>query len=503
MGGYSTLHSWLYNTLSTRKEGADQMTLRTRFAPSPTGYMHIGNLRTALYAYCIARHGQGTFILRIEDTDRKRNVPKAIQVIYDSLRLAGLSFDEGPGRDGAYGPYIQSQRMEQGIYQRHAEMLVARGEAYPCFCESSRSGTTPQPSRSRRNICRSLTQSEVQARIDAGEHYVIRQRIPDEGVTTFHDLVFGDITVKNSTLDEQVLLKSDGFPTYNFANVVDDHLMAITHVARGVEYLSSTPKYNLLYKGFGWEPPAYVHLPLIVKESGKKLSKRAGDASFQDLMAQGFLPEAIINYIALLGWNPGDDREFFTLEELAAIFDISHINKSKAAFSIQKLEWLNGEHIRRLSPGNFHEYAADFYSPELAAACNTTAISRVIQSRVTRLSDIPAMTSFLVAVPSFDLALFEHSKSKSTCESSRQVLNAVIPILKQLEDWNEETIRQVLVSYAEKAALKTGTVMWPVRVALSGLQSTPGGALEIAAILGKMETIHRIESAVSLLAQAG
>ena len=475
------------------------MMLRTRFAPSPTGYMHIGNLRTALYAYCIARHSQGAFILRIEDTDRKRNVPKAIQVIYDSLRLAGLDYDEGPGKDGGYGPYIQSQRMEQGIYRRHAEMLVERGEAYTCFCESSGGSTAPQSPRSRRNICRSLTLAEAQARNNAGQSYVIRQRIPDEGVTTFHYLVFGDITVKNSTLDEQILLKSDGFPTYNFANVVDDHLMAVTHVVRGVEYLSSTPKYNLLYSSFDWEPPAYVHLPLIVKESGKKLSKRAGDASFQDLMAQGFLPEAIINTIALLGWSPGDDREFFTLEDLVANFDISHINKSKAAFSIQKLEWINGEHIRRLSPGNFHENAADFYPPELAASYDTIAISRVIQSRVTKLGDIPAMTAFLVAVPPFDLALFEHIKSKSTLESSLQVLQAVTPVLNDLKDWNEETIRQVLTDYAVRVNLKTGTVMWPVRVALSGLQSTPGGAIEIAAILGKKETARRIETAVSLL----
>jgi glutamyl-tRNA synthetase len=328
---------------------------------------------------------------------------------------------------------------------------------------------------------------------------VIRQRIPDEDTTTFHDLVFGDITIKNSLLDEQVLLKADGFPTYNFANVVDDHLMAITHVVRGVEYLSSTPKYNLLYSSFGWEPPFYVHLPLIVKESGKKLSKRAGDASFQDLMAQGFLPEAIVNYIALLGWNPGDEREFFTLPDLVSAFDIPRINKSKAAFSIQKLEWLNGEHIRQLAPEIFHARAASFYPAQLKAAGNTAAISRMIQPRVTKLSAIPEMTQFLVEVGSYDTALYEHVKSKSTLESSRMVLKEAIGIFAQIDPWNEETIRQALVDYGARANLKTGTVMWPIRVALSGLQFTPGGAIEIAAVLGKAEVNRRIEKSLDRL----
>jgi glutamyl-tRNA synthetase len=477
--------------------------VRTRFAPSPTGYMHVGNLRTALYAYCIAKHSQGRFLLRIEDTDRKRNIPKATQVIYDSLKLAGLTYDEGPDIGGGYGPYVQSQRKEQGIYQRYADLLVEGGAAYRCFCDkpaephANSVAAKKSLDRSLRDPCCDLPENEVKARLAAGEAHVIRQCIPMEGSTTFHDLVFGDITVRNSTLDEQVLLKSDGFPTYNFANVVDDHLMEITHVVRGVEYLSSTPKYDLLYKSFGWEIPAYIHLPLIVKESGKRLSKRAGDSSFQDLIAQGFLPEAILNYVALLGWSPGNDREFFTLPEMVELFDVAHINKASAAFSFPKLEWLNGEHMRQLSLGEFHEYAAEYYPAQVMAACNIEVVSRMIQTRVTRLGAISEMIHFLVEVGPYDLALYTHEKSKSTLESSLQVLKAVMPIFAGMSEWNEASIRQALVDYAGQANLKTGTVMWPIRVALSGLQNTPGGALEIAAALGKSETIRRIETAVA------
>jgi glutamyl-tRNA synthetase len=468
--------------------------------------MHIGNLRTALYAYCIAKHSQGTFILRIEDTDRKRNVPRAIQVIYDSLRLAGLEYDEGPHKDGGYGPYVQSQRKDQGIYQRQADLLVEREAAYRCFCGKSVDGkgsptaaAGPRSAAARRNVCRYLTPAEVQAHLDAGDPYVIRQRIPDEGVTTFHDLVYGDISVKNSLLDEQVLLKSDGFPTYNFANVVDDHLMAITHVARGVEYLSSTPKYNLLYEAFGWEVPVYIHLPHIVKEDGKKLSKRAGDASFQDLLAQGFLPEAIVNYIALLGWSPGNDQEYFDLASLVELFDPRHINKSKAAFSLPKLEWLNGEHIRQIPPEKFHVYAGQYYPPALKAACDTQVVSRMIQTRLTRLTAIPEMTHFLLAVEAYDLALYEHAKSKSTLESSRHVLKTVLMALAQVQPWSEDAIRQALLDLAAELNMRTGTVMWPVRVALTGQQVTPGGAIEIAAALGLAETLRRIEAAIDCL----
>lgn len=471
------------------------MTVRTRFAPSPTGYMHIGNLRTALYAYCAARHYGGQFILRIEDTDRKRNVPKSVQVIYDSLRQAGLDYDEGPDKGGSYGPYVQSQRKEQGIYQKYAEMLVERGAAYRCFHDRPVVRAN-EPAKSRRDTCRYLTPAEVTAHLQAGDPYVIRQRIPDQDATTFHDLIYGDITIKNSLLDDQILLKSDGFPTYNFANVVDDHLMEITHVLRGVEYLSSTPKYNLLYEAFGWDLPVYVHLPHIVKEGGKKLSKRAGDASFQDLMAQGFLAEAIVNYIALLGWSPGNDREFFTLPELVEAFDMQRINKSKAAFSIEKLEWLNGEHIRRLSPEAFDQIARAYYDPELIEKCDVALTSQVIQPRVVRLTAIPEMTRFLITLPPYGLELFEHAKSKSSIASSLQVLKAAGEVLSEVGDWREETVRQALLDYAAQASLKTGAVMWPVRVALSGLPMTPGGATEIAAILGKDETLKRINLAI-------
>lgn len=471
------------------------MTVRTRFAPSPTGYMHIGNLRTALYAYCVARHEHGQLILRIEDTDRKRNVPKSVQVIYDSLRQAGLDYDEGPDKGGPVGPYVQSQRKEQGIYQHYADLLVEQGAAYRCFHD--RQATSSQPTaKDRRDSCRNLTAAEVETHLRAGDPYVIRQRIPDEGATTFQDLIYGDITIKNTQLDEQILLKSDGFPTYNFANVVDDHLMGITHVLRGVEYLSSTPKYNLLYQSFDWELPVYVHLPHIVKEGGKKLSKRAGDASFQDLMKQGFLAEAIVNYIALLGWNPGNDREFFTLDELVEAFDIRRINKSKAAFSIEKLEWLNGEHIRSLSPEAFNQIARPYYAPDLLRKCDVALTSQVIQPRVTRLTDIPEMTRFLVELPDYNLDLFEHAKSKSSLASSLQVLKTTGERLSKLGDWREETVRQVLMDFAAQASLKTGTVMWPIRVALSGLPMTPGGATEIAAILGKDETLRRVNQAV-------
>ncbi len=478
------------------------MTVRTRFAPSPTGYMHIGNLRSALYAYCFARHENGQFILRIEDTDRKRNVPKAVQVILDSLQLAGLDFDEGPGKDGGCGPYVQSQRKEEGTYARHAELLVERGAAYRCFCQKTETPGVEKGQKKGLDPCRSLTAAEIQARLDAGDPCVIRQRIPEEGTTTFHDLVFGDITIKNSQLDDQVLLKSDGFPTYNFANVVDDHLMGITHVLRGVEYLSSTPKYNLLYQGFGWEIPAYVHLPHIVKESGKKLSKREGDASFQDLMAKGYLPEAIVNYIALLGWNPGSDREFFSLEDLVKEFDILRINKSKAAFSIEKLDWLNGEHIRALSEEAFHQAAEKFYPAQMKKSCDTRLTSKVIQLRVTRLTDIPQMTAFLRELPAYALDLFEHAKSKSSLQSSLQVLEAALELFPGIQPWSEETLRQTLMDYAATNNLKTGTVMWPIRIAISGLAMTPGGATELAAILGQKETLDRIQFAVKRLKEA-
>ena len=478
--------------------------IRTRFAPSPTGYMHIGNLRTALYAYCIARHAGGKFLLRLEDTDRKRNNPKAVQVIFDSLRLAGLEHDEGPDIGGPCGPYVQSERKEQGLYRQYAEELVASGQAYRCFCAAqAQAGTDAAAAdslnRARRNPCRNLTAAQIEENLQKGWAFVIRQRIPDDGATTFHDLVFGDIAIKNSQLDEQILLKSDGFPTYNFANVVDDHLMEITHVARGVEYLSSTPKYNLLYQAFGWEIPNYIHLPLIVKPSGEKLSKRKGDASFQDLIARGYLPEAILNYIALLGWSPGDNRELFRLPELVQQFEISRINKSRAAFTIEKLDWLNGEYIRALTAEEFHQRALPFIPARFRKALDTRQVCKVIQTRVNRLGEIPQLIDFLLNPPEYSLELFNQPKSKSTFESSRLVLQAACQRLAKIKEWTEESVRLALVEFGSEAGLKTGTVMWPVRIALSGLQSTPGGATEIAAILGKRRSLRRLAAAVDQL----
>jgi glutamyl-tRNA synthetase len=479
----------------------NRLMVRTRIAPSPTGYMHIGNLRTGLYAYCIARQAGGCYILRIEDTDRKRHNPKAIRVIYDSLRMAGLEYDEGPDVGGKFGPYIQSQRKEQGIYRQYAELLVERGGAYRCFCAKPENSKELRGKKPKMNPCRFLSPEEIQARIAAGQPYVIRQRIPDpeQGVTTFDDLVFGTITIRHSQLDDQILLKSDDYPTYNFANVVDDHQMKITHVVRGLEYLSSTPKYNLLYQSFGWEIPVYIHLPHIIKENGKKLSKREGDASFQDLMAAGFIPQAIMNMIVLLGWNPGDGHEVFTLDELVSAFDVRHISKSKAAFSIAKLEWLNGEHIRKLPPQEFHRLAEKFYPAEFAQQCDIQLTSQVIQPRVTRLTKIPGMTRFLLEVPAYEASLFEHSKSKSSLDSSRAILKEVAGLLSNIEGWCEPQIREVIMAYATEKGYITSTVMWPVRVALSGLAMTPGGATEIAAILKQTEALRRIQVAVQKL----
>ncbi len=477
-------------------------TIRTRFAPSPTGYMHIGNLRTALYAYLIARHAGGTFVLRIEDTDRKRHVRGAEQVIYDSLRLAGLDHDEGPDVGGDYGPYVQSQR--KPIYKEHAERLVARGAAYRCFCAGGQAEQRERADRKTRgalrDACRCLPPAEAEARAATGEPHVIRQRIPDEGNTTFVDYTYGAITFANSVLEDQVLLKSDGLPTYNFANVVDDHLMAITHVVRGVEYLSSTPKYNLLYQAFDWKVPEYIHLPHIVREGGKKLSKRAGDASFQDLLARGYLAQAIVNYVALLGWSPGNDREFFTLPDLVEAFDFRRINKSSAGFSMAKLDWLNGEHLRALSQEDFAVAAQTFYPPAVAQSLNTARISRLIQSRVVHLTDIPSMVAFFAQVPDYPVDLFVAPKAKSSLESSRLVLESIPAILSGLSEWTNDALVAALVAWGREHGLKTGTVMWPLRIALSGLEATPGGATEIAEVLGRDETLRRVAAGLAKLA---
>lgn len=472
--------------------------VRTRFAPSPTGYMHIGNLRTALYAYLTARRHQGVFILRIEDTDQERNMPEAVAAIYKGLALAGLEYDEGPDKDGGYGPYIQSERLP--IYQEHAQKLLDMGAAYRCFCKKEgqpEGDDTP----ARRDPCRMLTPGEIEEKLAEGESFVIRQRIPDEGSTTFVDHVYGEITIENAQLDDQVLLKSDGFPTYNFANVVDDHLMAISHVMRGQEYLSSTPKYNLLYQNFGWEVPEYVHLPLIIKEDGTKFSKRLGDPSFEDLVKVGYLPEAIVNYIALLGWSPGNDQEFFTLAELEEVFSIDRINKSRAAFSFDKLTWLNGEHIRALSPEAFHELASAYY-PEALTDYDTLKISGLLQVRTEKLTDIPEMVAFFADVPDYDVDLYTHAKSKSDPTTSLTVLKGVLPLLADIKTFDNDNLFLMLKQFGKENGLKTGTVMWPIRTALSGVPTTPGGATALAEILGREETLRRVEAGIAKLEAA-
>jgi glutamyl-tRNA synthetase len=472
--------------------------VRTRFAPSPTGYMHIGNLRTALYAYLTARRHDGIFILRIEDTDQERNQPETVAAIYQSLEMAGLEYDEGPDRDGGFGPYVQSERLP--LYEKYARILLENGDAYRCFCKKTdqpEDGDAPN----RRDPCRRLTPAEIQSRLDADARFVIRQRIPDEGTTTFVDHVYGEITVENTQLDDQILLKSDGFPTYNFANVVDDHLMGITHVMRGQEYLSSTPKYNLLYQSFGWEIPEYVHLPLIIKDDGSKFSKRLGDPSFEDLVGMGYLPEAIINYIALLGWSPGNDQEFFTLSELEKVFSVDRINKSSAAFSYDKLTWLNGEHIRALSSDAFHALAAAYY-PESLEAYDTRKISELLQVRTEKLSDIPEMVAFFVRVPEYDVEMYRHKKSKCDPETSLMILEETRPLLQDLGVWDNQHLYLALKDFAKDQDIKTGTVMWPIRTALSGVSTTPGGATALAEVLGKEETLRRMEAGRQKLEKA-
>lgn len=478
--------------------------VRTRFAPSPTGYMHIGNLRTALYAYLIAKSKGGKFILRIEDTDQERYVDGAVDVIYKTMKDTGLIHDEGPDIGGDYGPYIQSER--RSIYKEYAEKLVETGHAYYCFCTKERL----EELRQRQTVmkvptkydghCSKLSKEEIEANLKAGIPYVIRQKVPQYGKTTFHDEVFGDITVENAILDDNVLLKADGLPTYNFANVIDDHLMHITHIIRGSEYLSSTPKYNLLYEAFGWEIPKYIHVSPVMKDNGKKLSKREGDASYEDFINKGYLKEAIVNYIALLGWAPGDEREKFTLAELVDAFDIKGISKSPAIFDEKKLAWLNGEYIRELTPEKFHEDALPYYkgvitNPEI----DLKAVSELLQPRCERLSDIPEQVDFFDKLPEYDRELYTHKKMKTNPENSLEALKEVLPVLEGIDDWTKENIHDRLIELVQKLELKNGRILWPVRVAVSGKAFTPGGGVELAAILGKEETIKRIKKGIELL----
>ncbi len=475
---------------------------RTRFAPSPTGYMHIGNLRTALYEYLVAKKAGGDFILRIEDTDQKRYVEGAVDIIYDTLKAVGLEHDEGPDKPGAYGPYVQSERLD--IYREYAEKLVACGGAHYCFCDLEAIEKQKQEAQAQgksykfRDPCRFLSKEEVEKKLANHEPYVIRQTIDPIGKTGFHDEVYGDITVDNDTLDEGVLLKSDGYPTYNFANVVDDHLMAITHVIRGNEYLASTPKYNLIYEAFGWDIPVYIHLAPVMKDENHKLSKRNGDASFQDLVAKGYLPQAILNYIALLGWAPETDQEIYTLEELVSAFSVDRISKAPAIFDIEKLTWMNGMYLRAMSLEDFHKLASPYYK-DLPENLDTMAISKILQPRVNILSEIPAMIDFFKNLLEYDTALYTNKKMKTNPEIAIQALNLARDLLSGWSDWNQADLHDALMDLAKRSGLKNGQLLYPLRIALSGKQFTPGGAIEIAAILGKEESLARLAIALELL----
>ena len=478
--------------------------VRTRFAPSPTGFMHVGNLRTALFEYLIAKSQQGKFILRIEDTDQERLVEGAVDVIYDTLQQVGLDHDEGPDIGGEYGPYIQSQRKD--TYRPYAEQLVREGKAYYCFCTKERLESLHQEDGfgGYDRHCRDLPAEEVQRLLDAGTPYVIRQKMPTEGSTTFQDAVFGEITIENKELEDQILLKSDGYPTYNFANVIDDHLMHITHVVRGSEYLTSTPKYNLLYEAFGWEVPTYVHLPLIMgkNEDGSvsKLSKRHGSTSFAGLVKEGYLPETIVNYIALLGWCPKDNREIFSLQELVENFSIDGISKAPSVFDYDKLDWFNGEYLRAKTPEEFTALAMPWYQQVFGQEEKPwDVLTSILQPRVIRLTDIPGMIGFFKELPEYDSALFVNKKSKANLENAPVMLKAAMEALSSLPEWNVTAIHDCLIQLAQKLEVKNGTLLWPVRIAAAGMQVTPGGAMEILAILGKEEALRRLELGLAKL----
>lgn len=473
------------------------MKIRTRYAPSPTGRMHVGNLRTALYAYLIAKHGDGTFILRIEDTDQGRFVEGATEIIYRTLEETGLLHDEGPDQDKGYGPYVQSERMRAGIYMQYAKRLVEKGEAYYCFCDQERLDSLKQTVNGEVIMqydkhCLSIPKEEAERRIAAGEPFVIRQNNPRTGTTTFHDEIYGDITVDNSELDDMVLIKSDGFPTYNFANVVDDHLMEISHVVRGQEYLSSSPKYNRLYEAFGWEVPIYVHCPTITNEQHQKLSKRSGHASFEDLIEQGFVSEAVVNFVALLGWSPEGDREIFSLKELAEVFDYSRISKSPAVFDMTKLRWMNGEYFKAMAPEEFYRRGEKYLKEYVTKPLDLKKIAEMVRTRVETFLDIREMVDFFNELPAYETELFVNKKSKSSLESSREILGEVLPKLEAVESWNNDALFELLKAYGEEKGYKTGLVMWPLRIALSGKLMTPAGATEIMDVLGKEESLARL-----------
>ena len=478
-------------------------TVRTRFAPSPTGYMHVGNLRTALYTWLIARKDKGTFIFRLEDTDQTRQVEGATELIYKTMGECGLTHDEGPDVGGPVGPYIQTQR--RGFYGKYAELLVEKGHAYYCFCEKTESEEDSGEFNRAEDPCRNLSAEEVAANLAAGKPYVIRQKIPTEGSTTFSDASFGDITVENSTLDDQVLMKRDGLPTYNFANVVDDHLMGITHVVRGSEYLASAPKYNLLYEAFGWEIPTYIHCSPVMRDAQHKMSKRHGDPSYEDLKNQGYLTDAIINYVALLGWSPRGEiaeQEFFTLEELVNAFDITGISKSPAIFDIEKLKHFNSTYIKNLSPEDFFKVAEPYLKEGIQNPdIDLTLVAPLIQTRLDTLTEIPEMLDFFDALPEYSNDLYTHKKMKTNPENSLEALQMVVPVFEAMTEWTFDSIHKALIDLAAEKELKNGRIMWPVRVAASGKPTTPGGAVEICHILGKEETLRRLQKGIAQLGE--
>ena len=481
--------------------------VRTRFAPSPTGRMHVGNLRTALYAYLVAKHEGGDFILRIEDTDQERYVEGAVDIIYRTLQKTGLIHDEGPDKDGGCGPYVQSERQAQGIYLKYAKELIDKGEAYYCFCDKERlEGLKKVVAGKEIHVydkhCLHLSKEEVEEKLAAGVPYVIRQNNPTEGTTTFEDEIYGDITVDNAELDDMILIKSDGYPTYNFANVVDDHLMGITHVVRGNEYLSSSPKYNRLYEAFGWEVPVYIHCPLITDENHQKLSKRCGHSSFEDLVEQGFLTEAIVNFVALLGWSPADNQEIMTLEELVEKFDYHHMNKSPAVFDYTKLKWMNGEYIKKMDFDKFYEMALPYIKEVITKDYDLKKIAHMVQTRIEIFPDIRDHIDFFEELPEYDVAMYTHKKMKTNAQTSLEVLQEILPVLEAQEDYSNDALYQTLLKYVEQKGCKNGYVMWPIRTAVSGKQMTPGGATELMEVLGKEEALARIRKGIELLSQA-
>lgn len=481
--------------------------IRTRFAPSPTGRMHVGNLRTALYAFLIARHGGGDFLLRIEDTDQVRQMDGALEIIYRTMDFAGLTHDEGPDKDGGFGPYVQSDRQKAGIYLKYAKELVDKGEAYHCFCTEERLQSMKEAQEAEKGVyrydkhCLHLSKDEIQEKLNAGLPYVIRQNNPSEGTTTFTDVIFGDITVPNSELEDMILIKSDGYPTYNFANVVDDHLMEISHVVRGNEYLSSSPKYNRLYEAFGWEIPTYVHVPLITDEEHKKLSKRLGHSSYEDLLEQGFLNEAIINFVALLGWSPKDENEIMSMQELIEQFDFHQIKKSPAVFDMTKFRWLNSEYIKKLSDEEFYQKVENSLKEYFAdnPALDLPFMAALAKTRVETLNDTTKLLHFFKEMPEFDEAIYTNKKMKTNPEVALDMLEKVLPVLEGIEDWSQQNIHDTLMNYLKEKEIKTGMMLWPLRIAVSGQESTPGGAFEIVKILGKEETLKRLNNSIARL----